>query len=190
MRKTATTKSAAPKFTCSKVLFLGITLLVLRQSWPWFTIKWSLAIATYVTHTKSLISLNCLLAKLLRHHGTEKWFSCGVWPSQKSTSQTHSPTRPSSIKHPKPQFPPLVTHQFSAARQSALIWVAFLFHIWVLIRGGCVCATAQCTISSVAWDRVPPLVTCLTLTTRCGDQYFALRSKFSLTNPAYSSTSE
>lgn len=190
MRRTVITKSAVLKSICSKVSFSVTTFSVLRPSLPSFTTKLSLEFVMFVTLIKKWTFLNYPQAKSLKPPGTVKWFSLDVWPSLKSISLTLSPTPLSLIRLPLPQSPLPVTHQSFAAPLFALTWAAFPFPTWEPTKVGCASATVPSTISSAAWDKVPPPVTCLTLTIRCTDPSSALRSRSSPTSPVSSSTSE
>ena len=91
-------------------------------------------------------------------------------------------TRLCSIRTPLPHFQMLVTLVYWYALLFAPIWVASQFHISEPIRDGYVCAMDQSMISSVVLDKVQHKQTCHISTTRYMDQFYALKSRSSLTS--------
>lgn len=179
-----------PRSTCCKASLSAVMCSVWRPSSPASISRWSQELDTFVTPTRSSISLSCPLVRSSRHLGTESSFSCVVWLFPRLRTLNHSQTRPFSIRRPWHLFQTPWTLRFSCAQLFAPILVASPYLISVPTRVGFVSATVPSTTSSAEWDRDPPRPTFPTLTTQCTDLLSALRSRSSPTSPQSSSTFE
>jgi len=183
-------KSRELRATCSKVSSSVLTCLAWKQLWLSFTTKWSRAIVTFVTPTRNSIFQSFPQARYFKLHGMVKWFLSADLPNQKLTLLIHYPQLLYSIRNQRPLFLKQVTHQYCAALQFALTWVAFQCPILVPTKVGFAFATVQFTINSDVLDKDQQQQIFHTLTIRYMVLFFALKSKYSPTNPAFSSTCE
>ena len=143
-----------------------------------------------VIPTRSSIFLSCLLVRFCRPHGMVTSSSSEDSQSPKSIRLTTCPPPPSSTRSLRPPSLMPAIHLLSAPQLSAHTWAASRCRTWGRTRGGCACATAQCTTSSGACARAPPSPTCPGSTTRCTAPSSASRRCSTPTSPASSCTSE
>ena len=113
-----------------------------------------------------LISLNYHLPKLSRSSGTVPQSSSEDSLPNKSSRKTNTPLKPFSTRALKLSLLQLVKPLSWCAQLSALIWVAFPFHIWVTIMDTFAFVTVQCMTNSVESDKDLPSRTCHTLITQ------------------------
>lgn len=189
-RRIEITKSREPKSTCSKVLFFHLTFLVLKQSSLSSTTKWLPELDISEIPTRNSISLSCHQVRSSKPLGTVKSSSLEDLQYPRSENPTLFLQPPFLIKNPLPLFQMPVTPASWYAPPSAPTWVAFPYHISVLIRAGFAFVTDPSMTNSVESDKVQHKLTCLTSTTLYTDQSSALRSKSSPTSLPFSSMSE
>ena len=128
--------------------------------------EWTVGPDTIEIPIWKLIYQNCHLPKQFKLFGTEPPSSSEDLPKKKSSKRTSTPLKLSLTRALKLYWLQPEKAQFWSARQFALIWDAFQFHIWVTTTDGFVFVTVQFTISSEESDKDQLCKTCLTSTTQ------------------------